>query len=1012
MDVNPKFPLVQFAFSAGIDEANRAEVVEAGSGWLVLENGRQDQRGGYSTRPGFSSLSTLRLDPGFTAPSAGYKLFADSRSPVRINDTFQVEAYSSQAASWRQLSRVCEADYRTTELQTFNGSTTPEDVEYCGGYVAVVGQTATYATLALYDATTFATVLPSAQFGVNTIRPQVASYGGRYIAMLSVTATTIEIYFCDVSTAATVFNGFTAGFSSITTTTYPNTSISMCSLGDRIAVAWINNLGGTSRITVRTYDITGQLDTVNINTSSVTPTAVDIACFGGTGTLWVAWNEAATLKMTGITYNSLATTLATTTTVMALLNPLPEIIGISPSSATAGRVCSNDGTSQSTMLHMRGFTIAAGATATVGTQQTAHNVSPCSRPNFYNGRHYVHAFGSGGDSPMATGNTQQNLFYVDWTDSVPFVRPVVAINPGLAINAKYGKAKTIASATATMLLGVGGARRSGQVTIPTLLEYDFASLRRWQSAAFGNTTFLSGGILTAFTGDRATEAAFLHRPKVLGTPSTSGVGTLNGNYRYVYAYEDVDADGNWVISGLSDPLLVTAANNSTITLTAAPLSITQRSSSNALTTTPKIAWYRTLVGGIPPYYRVGTSLNDNTTPSIIFADTTLDAVLSTKAKLYAQPGVLGTAQDRRAPPGLALVVAYNGMLVGATGSDVWYSAQNVQGEGAWFNPIFQVPVPGTGDITALAVLDGALIVFKRNDVYAITGEAPSDNAASGGLGLPRRLAADVGASSPNTCSTTVGVIFQSDRGIEILTRNQTVEWIGENVQVSANTWPVCTAMTVNPISNVVMIEMAAATAAGLVSGTGRTLIYDLSVRAWVSTDRRTTASSVIDAPAQSACMIPQGATTRYAWLAASGVVHVETPGASLDANASMVCKRAVSASVKGSGLLGAQYINRTQLLAKRLDPHDLTMSFAYDYSASFVDARTWTNAELSGVAVPSQQLEHPMGADADCEAVRVQLLDVTPSSGTLASGRAATWIGLCFEVVPKGGAYLLPDTSR
>jgi len=303
-------------------------------------------------------------------------------------------------------------------------------------------------------------------------------------------------------------------------------------------------------------------------------------------------------------------------------------------------------------------------------------------------------------------------------------------------------------------------------------------------------------------------------------------------------------------------------------------------------------------------------------------------------------------------------------------------------------------------------------VFKRGDIYAVTGEAPSDNAVSGGLGLPRRLASDVGASSPATCTTTYGVFFQSDRGFEILTRNQTVDWVGENVQTTANAYALCTSMAVDPVPNVVMIEVAATSSAGLVSGGGRTLVYDLSLKTWVSTDRRQSSVGIDDVASQSACMLTQGTTQRYAWMSTTGVVHVETPGVSVEASGSMVKKRAVSAHVKGSGLVGAQFINRTQLLAKRLDPHDITMSFAYDYSASFINARTWTNAELAAFTIPNQQLEHTMGADADCEAVSVQLQDVTPSSGAIVTGKSATWVALCFEVVPKGGAYLLPDTSR
>ena len=159
-------------------------------------------------------------------------------------------------------------------------------------------------------------------------------------------------------------------------------------------------------------------------------------------------------------------------------------------------------------------------------------------------------------------------------------------------------------------------------------------------------------------------------------------------------------------------------------------------------------------------------------------------------------------------------------------------------------------------------------------------------------------------------------------------------------------------------------------------------------------------------------MVYLGGQWIYSWLQANGTVNYETRTSRLDADGSFVAKRAVCANVKSNGLMGLQHVNRVQMLAKRYTDHDFTMSIAYDYAAAYTNPRTWSAAELAAFAIPSQQLEHTMGDDAECQAVRVQLQDVTPSSGSLGIGTGATWIALCFEVVPKTGAYLLPDASR
>jgi hypothetical protein len=377
--------------------------------------------------------------------------------------------------------------------------------------------------------------------------------------------------------------------------------------------------------------------------------------------------------------------------------------------------------------------------------------------------------------------------------------------------------------------------------------------------------------------------------------------------------------------------------------------------------------------------------------------------------------VLGTPQDRRPPPHFSVLTSHAGMLVGASGSDVWYSGQDVTGEETWFNPIFQIPVPGDGDITAMWSADGALFVSKRRDIFVLSGDPPSDNGSSGGLGAPRRISGTIGAVGHVVCSTALGTFFQSERGIEIYTRSGSVEWIGEAIQDTVASYPICTSITVDPASSTVLVELAAARTSALVSGDGRTAVYDLTLKAWVSTDRRKSSAGVADTPSQSACMIYTGSAYRYAWLGANGVVYHEDTTDYLDADGSFVAKRAISASVKASGPHGHQHVNKALLLAKWHTSHDLNMSFAYDHSSTYKTTRLYTAAQLAAlVAVyPNQHLEHTLHDDAgDCSAVRIKLQDVTPSSGTLGTGQGATWVTVGFELVPQQGAYGLPDEAR
>ncbi len=1012
--------LVQFPFSAGIDEGTRDEVVEAGAGWLVLENGRQDQTGGYSTRAGFTALSTTLLDA--TTPTAGYRLIADGRTVLRICDgTAQV--FDGVSSRWKSLGRVPEVDVRLRSLPTVavnTGSTYAHsgDLAYCNGYLVNTWLATNLAAssadtlIAVTNAATGSVVrAPEAVGAASTMpgEPLLATYGNYVILIRSSAAATITAHYLDTTSAATITTGWVAFGASIATDMLNGPiAYAVQSLSDRVALAYVNNSAGVSQITVKTLTVAGGvLQTQALNTASVTPIHVAV-CGSTSDTLWVTWDEATLIRAQGLSPSSITSTLATKATIITLPTGC-LFVGIAQS-ATAGaaRIIAND-SSATTTARTRSVVTTAGAAVASGTECRVPFARCLQRPWQYAGRFYA---------VVSASPDQKTNTIVDWTDAVTYMRPVGVIDPGLCSESVCLLATTVVSATSSTLYMLATVTRSGAADATMLVEMDYASSRRWMPCAYGDSMFLSGGLLSYSDGVRVAEASFLYRPKV-PTTTNGGTGiTATTGWRYVCVFEEVDGDGNWHISGISTPSTITGAiTNKTITVSTMPLSISARVNTLPATASGvRVAFYRTLDGGVAPYYRVGFTPNDTSVTAVTFADAVSDAVLAANAKLYEQPGVPGTAQDRRPPPGLSMLVVYNGCLVGATGSDVWYSGQNVSGEGAWFNPVFQVPVPGDGDITAIWVMDGTLFVSKRREIYAITGEAPSDNAATGGLGLPRRLAVDVGCiESRSICVTAFGTFFQSDRGIEILTRSQAVQWIGQPVQNTLAVCPIVTSATVDPGSACVLIELAAAESAGLVTSAGRTLVYDLSLQKWVSIDRRRNSAGATDAPSQSACMIYTGSAYRYAWLSAAGVVHYEST-TSLDADGSPVCKRAVSANVRAAGFQGFQHVNKTLLLAKYLTPHDLSLSFAYDYSAVFKTARLYTSADLAAVTLvlPNMQLEHDMHDDARCEAVRVQLQEAPPSVGvgTFGIGQSATWIALTLEIVPQTGAYGLPDVSR
>jgi len=974
-----------------ITEASRDELVDFGTKNLRGENIRPFHQGEASTRFGFQALGNAHLDA--TTPTAGYKLLTSDMTTARICDGF-IEVYDAASACWIVRGRVPECSLATIELPSLGTASTIEDQEYCNGYIAVgyrvVGSVnATYAFYALVNATSWAVVRAPEQLATAvTIGPVLlGSYGTIITAVVAdLTGSTIKAWYLDTASAATINAGWVS-IGTLASDFQAGNAVAVTSLSNRVALVYRNTSAGTSKATLLTFTSAGIAATTTINTSSVLPGTVDVA--GSIAdTLWVAWNETTAVNLIGVNGTTLATTA--TKVLMATCGTTPVTLGIAPSSAAGkGRLVINDTTSGNIVI-ARSFKTTAGAAAGDGAGVSIQNAVPCGRPLQYAGRYYVPTYGGAG------GNDQKVCILVDLTDDVTSLRPIANVAPGLAVTSAYSKGKITAVAS-KLYFGLE-ITRSGAANASALAEFDFASATRWHSATFGGSVYLSGGVLSCWDGTRVAEACFLMRP-TLPTTSTGGTGiTCVTGWRYVCIYEEVDSDGNWHVSGISTPSAsTTAVTNKTVTVSTAPLTISSRiNTTSNQAASVRVAVYRTLDGGVAPYYRIGTSVNDTTSATVTFADAVPDATAAANAKLYEQPGVNATSQDRRAPPGLSCIVAYNGMLVGASGSDVWASGQNVSGEGVWFSPVFQEPVAGDGDINAMWVMDGTLFAAKRRDIYAIAGEAPSDNGASGGLGLPRKLAVDVGAVSSITCVTSLGAFYLSDRGIELFTRAQTTQRIGQPVQDQLSAFPYVSAMTLDPSSSgTVLVDLSSDLVLGLAAGTGRTLVFDMSSANWICVDRRRSLAGVADAPSQSARMVYTANGHRYAWMDATGVVHVETRTSHLDADHTFVTPLIETGWF--NGFQNEQRVYRVSLLFQRYTAAGLKVEVAYDYGDYVaLDNAVWTFAQTSG----QRQLEiaiKPRG-----ESMKFRITATTPADLS-DGGQGIGLFGIQLDLAEKQG---------
>ena len=997
---------VHFPAWAPLDEATRPELLDLGQALLLAENVRPTDRGSLITRRGFGSMTLTRY--GATTRSAGHKIFAHGNAPCVV-DGAQCDVYDSESDVWKNAGRVPEADYRLTALPAAGMSLTAVQIAYANGYIAVAytgstgnaTTTVSYGYAAIVNASSGTVVRAPEQIDSPFSSPQfvlmnVASYGDRYFIAFFCEGSgaglggNLRAYYLDTNTAATIQTGWVSIGGIDTFNDAAGSSPVVESLSDRVAIAYGTTTGGTDRLRVKTLTIAGVTETRNVNTASTDPAAIAI---GGSvaDTLWVSWNETTNVRVIGLDADALASTLATAATITTTPTACEEI-RIAPNTTTAakGRLYVRDGNTS----YMRGFQTTLGATATDGSQISFLSTLMIGRPRMYSGRYYSN-FRTSSDSIAVL---------CDWTEDVPFVRPVANVAPGLISPVDIAVAGAgLDAATGTKVYAVLNVKRSAAAFSPALVAYDFAATTRWQAVAHNGVTYLSGGLLAYFDGKRVAEAGFLARPI---TPTTaiggaSGFTAANG-VRYVATYEEVDGAGNWCVGGISDPSTVTGAvANQTVTVSTTPLTMSARLASTDQVTGVRVKFYRTPNGGLPPYYHCGTAFN-STTATVTFADTMSDATLITQAKLYAPnlPSSVGEKLSRIAPPGLSNIVACNGVLVGARGSVLYHSGQPVDGEETWHSPIFQTPIDGEGDITGIGAQDGTIYVFKRRAVYAVPVEPPADNGSSGGFGAPRRLAVDVGCiDGRSVVVTNLGIFFQSERGIEILTRAQSVEWVGEKVRVTTTAYPICTAATLDPVANVVYFELAASQASGLVSGNGRTLVFDLTLKTWISTDRRPSYAAVADTPAQSACIAWDGSAYRYTWLEVGGRVRPETSNYyDTGASSAFIVPR-IEYPVFKLGLQQRARVWRGVWLVEHLSAAGLKVEHLYDWATSYSASndKTWTEAQTA-----SKRQLHWTLKTGERQSIRFRVSATAPA--VLGTGRAFAFIGFSLDVAPKQGS--------
>lgn len=992
-------------FSGHLDESIREELADSAV-HTDARNVRQDDIGATQKRLGSTVLTRSRLIGSIR--TAGLKLLEHHGAPVIIDGT-HLDTYASGPDKNITRSRVPECTYSLRTIPTPSSFTIIVDTEYCSGYIAVshtsVINAQVLSHVSIIEADSGIVVRSTDLIGGGGQGYSlIGSYGQYFILFFYVSTTEIKSYILDTQNIA-------AGWATLVATVVASSGTalpSVCSLEDRVAIAYTTT-SGASRVTVKTFDLTGLLQTSTVNTSSTTPDRISLDGRSD-DTLWVAWNESDDCKVVGL--DPAALTVSVTANTVFSVNNAPSALHVCAGEDGEGKLIATDDTVIESYHCF--FENNGGSVDVPGTPNTMSAVGVTTRPFFQGGRYLIGMFG-GAISLDDDANAQAVTIVVDWTEDVSYVRPIANIEPGLTpFPSSYSKVPALSSTARVVAIQT---LRAGRITTPTrlgdptfsaqLVTLDFASRTRWGHCTHANYTIIGGALTSVYDGEQVNEVGFLVSPTTVETALGSSPG-ITGDFRYVAVYEDVDAAGNVVVSGVSLPSDPITASDDEVLISTAPINISSRIARGAV----RVAFYRSRSTGAPPYHRLAAvSVTTDGSSPITYTDTTSDTTLANNPLLYSTgllPGTNNGPQDKRAPPGLTQLISYNGMLVGIKGSSLIYSGQEVYGEAPWFSPIFEVPITADGDFTAIAHQDGTIYAFKRSRIYAIAGEPPSDNGSQGGLGTPRRLATDVGCIDPNSVVvTSLGIFFQSDRGIELLDRSANVVYVGSKVQTSVAAYPVCAAAVLDTRNSLVRFSMATGESDGVVTGTGLTLVYDLTLREWISKDIYPSSE-----PAQSAANVYLNGAYRYAWLGTDGEVHYERDASDASAyldGSTWITQLVVTPWLHPAGINGECTLLENVLLAKRYTGHDLTISVAFDYSDSYSSTRTFTAAQIAALA---REWINREISQTTCTAVRFKFEDATPSSGSVGSGRGAAWIARTVKGEAKPGMKRMSGAQR
>jgi hypothetical protein len=479
------------------------------------------------------------------------------------------------------------------------------------------------------------------------------------------------------------------------------------------------------------------------------------------------------------------------------------------------------------------------------------------------------------------------------------------------------------------------------------VNLDFAPLNI-SSQSLGNNLMFGLARPLMYDGSSVVEHGFNLYPENVVVSLDGGTGDLStGSYGYQVVYTWIDNQGQTHRSAPSPVVTFSATAGNLLSLKIPTLRLTEKFNVT-------IDVYRTAANGttyysITPYGTLQIS-NSTTVDSVTLLDGSPDSAIIGNPQLYTT----GEVENIAAPAVNSFVSYKNRMFyISAEQPTIFgYSKEVIAGTPVEFNDAF-IKDSGSvgGGLTAIGLIDDKLILFKNGSIYFIVGNGPAASGTNNDFSEPYFITSDVGnVDQLSVVVMPLGLMFKSDKGIYLLDRNLTAQYIGADVE-GYNSLSVRTSLLMRN-NNEVRFHLS----------DGTVLVYDYFYQQWNTYPSLSAVSSTIY-------------DNQHVFINSTGEVYQQEPNTYADGS-SNVNMYFETGWINVAGLQGYERIYFMYLLAKYYSAHTVTIGIAYDYDDTIVQSTTFTADSTESV-----EQWRIFFSRQKCEAFKITFTETTSAAG-------------------------------